>query len=111
MAWGRGLLRLWVVLSVIWIGLIAAVTVIPPLIPTQRERDRTHQEIIACEAMLPEGKNPFDCYDPIAEVISPSFEPENWIGVIQFAAIPPLLLLALGWAIVWTVAGFLRSRG
>jgi hypothetical protein len=99
---GRGLFRLWVVASVVWVCTVGAVT----------------------WSIMPEKKPPFDPSKPYEEFVPDSApEPPSKPGmfddlvrdaerntVVQHAAetalIPPVLVLVLGVALGWAVKGF-----
>jgi hypothetical protein len=117
----RGLFRLWLVLSVLWIGGVAAVTwgTFPvddwsqfPIVPgSTADICSTAKDAEQCSDLLrTAGKNPFDAYDLNWDRHGPS-----WIGkerrkAIQFAIVvalvPPAFVLALGSALIWAFRGF-----
>jgi hypothetical protein len=117
----RGLFRLWIVVSVIWIGGVVGVTwgTFPPAELTDQEvglntrptecDGKSNDECTAILTRL--GKNPFDAFDPPAP--PPEAEPRyvsKRRSAISFAAVaalaPPLVLLILGGAFGWAFRGF-----
>jgi hypothetical protein len=108
---GRGLLRLWLVMSIVWIcavGMVAWSTLTPAV------------------ADLPDapwvkptsGKPPFDPSKPYRALTPDEFEQfdpvkfeafKRWAEIktgIEVAFVPPLLLLMLGAALIWVIRGF-----
>ena len=111
----RGLFRLWIIVSVLWVGGVAAATwwTFPPAELTDEEvglntrptecNNKSNDE---CEAILTRlGKNPFDAFLPV-----PPPPAVTRRSAISFAAatalVPPLLLLPLGAALGWAFSGF-----
>ena len=115
MNWKRGLLRLWAVVAVLWVGVAfySNDTV-------QRVRDA-----YAVDDWTPVGPSaaapvaPRDLLaarpwenDPIVSAAAP-LKPSIWPPLFDFAKlafIPPLLLLALGYIGLWVGRGF-RQQG
>src|SRR5262245_45464080 len=117
----RGLFRLWIVISVLWIVGVAAFTWSnwPPASLTDQEvglntrptecDGKNNDECMAILTRL--GKNPFDAFDLPAP--QPGQEPlyvAKRRDMLSFAAMtalaPPLVLLALGGALGWAFSGF-----
>jgi hypothetical protein len=106
MNWRRGLLRLWLVLSLCWI--VALGVFAWEQAPWKAFR------MAACEEA---GGNPIDCYD------AERARPEAPVGLSDIAAVgkrwgkelavfallPPLITLVLGLLGVWVVSGFAHS--
>jgi hypothetical protein len=98
----RGLFRLWLVLSVLWIGGVGIATwwTFPEDNPIVRDICAKANDAEQCAGLLrAAGKNPFEAFDP-----------EERRTAIQFASIeafvPPVFVLALGSALVWAFRGF-----
>lgn len=127
MNWRRGLFRLWLVLSVLWIGVVGVITwwkfPVDDWVVVSEEPDRNPP---------PPGftvdKPPFDPSKPFT-IVKPrphEFDPDEYLAskraedmraltkerhsAIWFASIlallPPALVLALGSALVWAFRGF-----
>jgi hypothetical protein len=108
----RGLFRLWLVCSVLWVGGVA----------TETWWTFPADELVAPPGAEPPGSDKFiDPYkpDPNDPYARPPFDPskpyvvvrdEERRKAIQFASIlafvPPVFLLALGSALVWAFRGF-----
>jgi len=120
----RGLFRLWLVLSVLWIGAVGIVTwrtfpvddwfVPDPIVPgSTADICSTAKNAEQCSDLLRAGgKNPIAAYD-----LNLNWDRHglSWIDkerreAIQFASIvalvPPAFVLALGSALVWAFKGF-----
>ena len=97
----RGMLRLWLVLSVLWIGSIGAVTWL--YFPVEDASGKA----TGCAPSIP----PDICAElmkddpPIVRVMRSE---HLWWGV-SFALIPPMFLLALGASLGWAFRGFRRE--
>jgi hypothetical protein len=96
----RGLLRLWVVLSVLWIGAVAFVT--------WQDWRESH---VSWNAILQ-----FDQTEQ--HKVSPKFDPAEYEAFkaraniergVEIALIPPIIVLAIGLLFVWVVRGFRRQ--
>jgi len=117
---GRGLFRLWIIVSILWIGGVVAMTwwTFPAAVLTDAEVGlntrpaecvgKNDDECVAILTRL--GKNPFDAFDPPPP---PPGQPEfvaNRRSAVLFAGImalvPPLVLLAFGGALGWAFRGF-----
>src|ERR1700720_3811923 len=96
----RGLFRLWIALSVLWICGVAVTTDWGRL-TNSGECAKCQSQEQCFDALKAAGKNPFGAYDP--QDIAGWDEVEVRAG---FALIPPVFLLALGAASVWVVRGF-----
>ena len=104
----RGLFRLWLILSVLWIGGVGVVT----------------WQHFPVDLLLTPGRVPSGTFDPDAYLAqyAPDFDPSNPSKpvrlikdkerreAIQFAVVlallPPIFLLAFGSALVWAFRGF-----
>ena len=89
----RGLLRLWLFLSVLWIGGVGVVTW--RSLPTEYELTK------GCAPVEPSGEPTFD---PCKFALFKRNE-DIKLGA-EIALIPPVLVLAIGLAFVWVVRGF-----
>lgn len=83
MDWRRGGLRLWLLVSALWIGWRAYLTVVEALNWTAT-RERL-------------GMKP-----------APLFSDMNALDALAVALLPPIAVLALGWAAAWAARGFRR---
>ncbi len=118
----RGLFRLWIIASVLWIGGVLAVTwrTFPPaeltdvkvgLNTSTRPTECDGKSNDQCMAILTRlGKNPFDAFDPPPLGEEPQYVSKRR-SAISFAAmtwalVPPLVLLTLGGALGWAFSGF-----
>jgi hypothetical protein len=130
----RGLFRLWIVVSALWISGVAATTnwgrflhyqpVIEGEQPPGRLRStvdfcRSAKKAEECSAMLKAaGKNPYAAFDlkwtdtgwdfPDNTVMVPA-EGIAWMRVWPVAGlafIPPMAVLVIGTAFVWAIRGF-----
>jgi hypothetical protein len=127
--WGRGLLRLWVVVSVLW---VAGATIITW--PDQNFRvddwlPNSNKQLLSDKGMgfernsPPPGfevdKPPFDPSQKFTVVENPPFDPDAYLALlarrerrrtVQFAILlallPPVFVLALGSALRWAFMGF-----
>ena len=106
MNWKRGLLRLWAVAAVLWVGVAfySNDTV-------QRARD-VHEKVVQ---LNPDAeictKLQTSSFTPDACSAAASLKPSIWLPLFDFAKlafIPPLLLLALGYIGLWVGRGFRR---
>jgi hypothetical protein len=113
----RGLSRLWLVLSVLWIGGVGVVTwlnwpedqyIVPPSVSS-----------VPSESLERRGSGLFDDLIPKRGEILPALDPskpytvvrekERWEAVRYasiVALVPPLFVLALGSALIWAFRGF-----
>jgi hypothetical protein len=94
----RGLFRLWLVLSVLWIGGVALAT----------WRDPIYNEVAVCEEV--EAPPPGSCLPRSWVLKLQPFTDKTRREVVQFALvlalIPPVFVLALGSALAWAFRGF-----
>ena len=108
---GRGLLRLWLVMSIVW---ICAVGMVAWSILTPTVADLPDAPWVKPTSAKP----PFDPSKPF-KVVTPNafdqFDPvefsafKRWDEIktgIEVAFVPPLLLLMLGAALIWAIRGF-----
>jgi hypothetical protein len=87
MNWSRGLFRLWLVLSVLWIGRILWI----------REQCFYGPWIGRQEPDL------WWCKDPMADPVA------SYLEEITTSLGPPIVVLALGYALLWSLKGFRRD--
>jgi hypothetical protein len=107
MNWRRGLLRLWLVLSLFWIVFIG-------IFAWQHEAWMSARTTACSEAKRAQGVNPFDCYEHDEKVRLSNIP----VGLADIAAvakenvalvlIPPLVVLVFGLLGAWVVSGFAR---
>src|SRR5262245_39046965 len=107
MNWRRGLLRLWLVLSLCWIvGVGALAWERGPV----ASRDRA---LAACfEAKKAQGVNVFDCLNEVTARNDPLTSADIPSVIREYAAyvlLPPLIAFVLGLLGAWVVAGFARK--
>lgn len=100
MNWKRGLLRVWVVTSAVWLILVGSNLAIDSSTSRQIERPPTEAEVGACMDYRP---GPW-CSADIVEAIR-SWTMPGWSAAV-FTLAPPLLVLGLGLAITWVIRGF-----
>jgi hypothetical protein len=96
----RGLFRLWLVLSVLWIGGVGYVT----------WRTFVYPEIVICEEV--EAPAEGSCLPrSLVRELQPEWD-EDQRAAFQFALVlalvPPAFVLALGSALIWAIRGFRR---
>jgi hypothetical protein len=109
MSWRRGLFRLWLVVSLLWIGSIAWETYENVFVPR-----RSAAAAAACAETRAANKslgNPWDCY---AGLKGGMFEDLTQVQPIliqrtMVAIGPPLGLLLFGMIVGWVLAGFRRK--
>ncbi len=109
MNWRRGLLRLWLVLSLCWIvGVGALAWERGPV--TSRDR-----ALAACfEAKKAEGVNVFDCLNEVTPRNDPMTSADIPSAIREYGAyalLPPLIAFVLGLLGAWVAAGFARKGG
>lgn len=120
MRWARGFVRLWVAISVLWIGAVVWAGYEAVLVPRNKA-----MQVQACfeERRLNAAKgNPFDCLDgntvpapPAGFVAQRPFYFDDQISLSAHAGYiwagigPPVALLAFGVIVAWIVGGFRRS--
>jgi hypothetical protein len=95
---GRGLLRLWVVMSVCWVLAIGAIT-LSTLPPDIRSDDLP-------DAPWEKGFNPDDPYSSTRSMRSL----ERIESGAVLASAPPIVVLVLGLAFAWVVRGFRHQQ-
>ena len=106
MNWRRGLIRLWLLVSVLWVGFVASIAYYGAVVPRQAAAAQA-----GCfEARKLDGNlgNPFGCFDdasPFADLIPWSSDLFKY-GALAFA--PVVTMLVLGLSIGWILAGFRR---
>jgi hypothetical protein len=104
MSWRRGLLRLWLLVSALWVGVVAWIAYYSAVVPRQ-----TAATCFAAREADRNLGNPFDCFDlasPFADLIPVSSDIIKY-GTWAFA--PVVATLVLGLSIAWVLAGFRRT--
>lgn len=111
----RGLFRLWLVASIVWVCAVGAVTwstlpkVLPPFdqLPDQSKLV-TDPNLLAQlnDPKLQAPKPPFDPSKPYDVVVTAAERNALLFRAGQIAFIPPVLLLVVGAALGWAVKGF-----
>src|SRR5215510_14410551 len=95
----RGLFRLWLVLSVLWIGGVGVVTwqTFPKeYVPPSGSRELSD---------APKSADEFDPDEYLAFKVAENRRSAIWFGGV-LALVPPAFVLALGSALVWAFRGF-----
>jgi hypothetical protein len=92
----RGLFRLWLVLTVLWIGGVGVATWRTFPIPIECPFDP--------DAFLADKPQKKDC--TWLDRVKAPFVIEIVQDNIPLALLPPIFVLALGWALVWAFMGF-----
>ena len=107
MSWRRGLLRLWLLVSVLWIGVVGWIAYYGAVVPRQAAAAQ-----VACfEARKVDSTlgNPFDCFDGASSKFA---DLVPWSSDIMkygtWAIAPVFATLLLGLSIAWVLAGFRR---
>jgi hypothetical protein len=107
MNWNRGLFRLWIVLSVVWLALAGTGAAI---IWTNDTPARSFAAAVLrydTDCHRADGSKPGPWCD-VPPVRGAAPMPDGlYAGML---AGPPLLLLILGWLCLWTARGFRESR-
>ena len=109
MNWRRGLLRLWLILSTVWVVLICAAAyavIISPYLTASAEN-------VCFEAAKNrnDGTNPFDCFHSTGMKFDDLIP--LWSQLLPYlvaALAPALILLLLGLAGFWITSGFQARR-
>ena len=116
MNWQRGLLRLWILMSVAWVGLIGFLAYGDESLTTIY-RAPTQEESATCIAKLPPQLGNQGTAESGAELLRCGAEKPvkaiNYTVATLFAGealVPPVLLLFLGFAIGWVLLGFKPAR-
>jgi hypothetical protein len=102
--WKRGFLRLWVIVSLLWLVVVAGLASLASSTQEERARQPTPAEIAECE--IRSGSE--FCEFPTVEYETVWHIPPWWVLVV--AAGVPLLLLAAGIASYWAARGFKPSN-
>jgi hypothetical protein len=95
----RGLFRLWLILSVLWIGGVGIA----------KWRTFIYPEVVVCEEV--EAPAPGSCL-PRSFVLDPQWKKDRRAAfqfALVLALVPPAVLLALGSALVWAFKGFRKD--
>jgi hypothetical protein len=94
----RGLFRLWLVLSVLWIGGVGIA----------KWRTFIYPEVVVCEEV--EAPPPGSCLPrSIILLLDPEWDKDRRAAfqfTLVLALVPPAFVLALGSALVWAFRGF-----
>jgi hypothetical protein len=129
MNWRRGLIRLWIVGSIAWIGAIAAVSAYQALSdpvrfiyngqeitfpPDFTESDRPDIARKLAEERSKHSERTYDqsTDDEAAGMLKASYSaywaawPRRVLRFAAFALLPPVFVLLVGSALLWAVAGF-----
>jgi hypothetical protein len=105
MNWTRGLIRLWLVVSILWISVVGWLAYLGGVVP--RIAAAKQQACFEARKADPRLGNVFDCFDgggsPFADLVPWSNDIFTYGG---WAFIPPLVLLFIGILIKWVMAGF-----
>ena len=126
--WRRGLLRLWIFVSILWLAGAGSIAVLESS-PMQEHRiPRTEDEQAACEAKLSQNSTPptdapkpsvsqfldnytpldFSCDGTLVEYVRDWNLPER--DVVSVIIGVPLSALGLGLALAWIISGFRDSH-
>jgi predicted nucleic acid-binding protein len=94
----RGLFRLWLVLSVLWIGGVAVITWRKPI----------YNDVVVCEEVEapPSGSCLPRSWIPKLQPFVDETRRDAVRSALVLALVPPALALALGSALIWAVRGF-----
>jgi hypothetical protein len=121
MSWGRGLLRVWLVLSAIWLVFVsiasddtphvlgtAPVYVLAP--PLSDDPSKLSTEELERIAKLPPGYVVDDWVpvNPPKADTNTNYRLEAALSLAQQALLPPLAVLLLGGGFYWAILGFKR---
>lgn len=101
MNWKRGLLRLWVIASVLWLLLAAAGVAVISYKEKPQEQHLTEEQLADC--IMNEETSPWCKYAKVEFVTV--WEPPPW-HILASLALAPLLLLGIGSAGYWVARGF-----
>jgi hypothetical protein len=108
----RGLFRLWLVLSVLWIGGVGVVTwknfpeeYVPPAERQERNPPPAGYVIDPPSSPRSDEFEPFDPDKYLAFVAAEERREAIWFASL-LAFLPPAFVLALGSALVWAIRGF-----
>lgn len=93
----RGFFRLWVVLSVLWVGTIGTIT-------WQNLLDSRQVKLVSSD------DPPWDQPPPGSVEKTTLTRSENIRHGAELAVLPPLIVLAIGTAFGWTFRGFAKDR-
>jgi hypothetical protein len=110
MNWRRGLFRLWLVLSLFWVGIVAYDTYDIVLVPRQMAADAQ-----VCVEARNKNKglgNPADCVSNLPGGMFADLMPLEPILIQRAlaATLPPLVLLLIGVVLGWVASGFRRPQ-
>lgn len=105
MNWARGLTRLWLVLTILWVAFMGVIAW-SAVVPYSYEKTRNRTQVALCELSAP----PERC--PERETIV-EYRTLTTNGVLTFAAflvLPPSAVFGFGAVLLWVLAGFSRHR-
>ena len=98
----RGLFRLWLVLSVLWIGGVGYVT--GQTVPSANS-SAVNMEVERLDMELKRQNIEIAPWEVYKRAHNSLLYEHLWHASV-FALVPPVILLALGWALVWAFRGF-----
>ena len=107
MSWRRGLLRLWLLVSALWVGVVAWIAYYSAVVP--RLAAAAQDTCFAAREADRNLGNPFGCFtgaSPFADLVPWSSDIMQY-GTWAFA--PVVAPLVLGLSIAWVLAGFRRA--
>ncbi|QKC83960.1 hypothetical protein EB232_22290 [Mesorhizobium sp. NZP2077] len=101
MNWRRGLIRIWILSSAVWIGYIVWRLYSSCFEMLDLNGVRTGQELCSAEAWPHEGPN------RVADILD--FEFAHWLGWVSQALLPPLAVFLFAILVRWALNGFRRQ--
>ncbi len=104
MNWKRGILRLWVIISLLWLLAATGASFLVSSKLEERTSQPTAAEIAECEEIVPKT---FVCFGEVEVVRVWQLPP--WPQLAGVASVP-ILLLILGAAGYWVAKGFKASN-
>ena len=110
MNWRRGLVRVWVVFSAVWV-LASGGYELSRWVVYSNEARRTYPECVVATPPSPwcSDWTQFPPYDPFSQFIDGlPRRPDIFIGV-GLIVLPPIMLLVCGAALGWVGSGFRRN--
>jgi len=103
--WRRGLLRLWLAISVLCLVVAGTTYRIVPSVLAIAGVEKTQ-----CEDEERAGHFSFDCFFDPERKNSVAKAKEQVRSFVEFGVLPPILLLALWFVVLWVSKGFQRSK-
>ena len=124
MNWSRGFFRLWLTVSILWVAGVTWAGYINVIEP--RNKVAAEHACFEARRLNPAALNPFDCFEgnttpaPPAGFVADQRVRGDWRfddlvplsfhwHYILIALLPVLIVLLLGMALRWIVAGFRRT--